>query len=488
MQRKMQRMIRPTTFWLASLLLLTSAPAVLAKPLVLPEVTVEVVDNEKGRPVAGVDVTLLVKSKKRADYRQLQSATTDAGGQVRFPSTGVDKLGFFAVRVSWTEGDRPERSLVYQVKAKRGAKTSGGRQAEPGRSQAFYELTGSLAGDCENLFSLGQTSRGLELTFRKPFNYAECQSAHFKHSDISNIGRRDINARARNLYSFDRDVQMGRDFTHRMGPQQPILEDREVNRYVVNLVHRLGQVSDMPDLDYHVQVIDADVLNAFALPGGYVFVYRGLIEATETESELVGVLAHEIAHVTGRHGTEGVTSSMAKMLTAMVLGGVLAEEITDNRVAQELIVGTVMQGTNLWVMGGTRKREAEADRIGAQYALRAGYDPRGLGSFFGKLSAGRKHKGSRLDKFFSDHPPDDARVASVNEMVDYFLPHHGNLVVSSPEYEAVKERLARMPPARMAGEPAANALFSSFKAANEELLWDEFLAYVATEEEEEGED
>lgn len=472
---------------LGTLLLLTWTPA-FAKPLILPAVGVEVVDGESGHPVASANVTLLAKDKRRDDYRVLESAPTDPAGRAQFAPTSVDDLGYFAVRVEWTEEDRPKRGLVYQFKAKKGKKRAGGRAAEPGRTRSYYDLNGTLEGDCKNLFSVRQASGSVTLTFRKPSGYAECQKAHFKHADVSGIGERNINARGRNLYSFDRDIQMGRQFSDSMGPQQPILDDPVVNRYVVGLIDRLGQASDMPDLDYHVQVIDADVLNAFALPGGYVFVYRGLIEATETESELVGVLAHEIAHVTGRHGTEGVTSGMAKMATAMVLGGVVAEGITDNRAAQELIVGSVMAGTNLWVMGGTRKRESEADRLGSQYALRAGYDPRGLATFFDKLSAQREHKGSRLDKYFSDHPPDDVRVANVGEMVDYFLPPRDDLIVSSLDYLAIKKRLADMPPPRLAGEPAANALFSSFKAANEELMWTEFLSYMATEEAEGGND
>ena len=169
----------------------------------------------------------------------------------------------------------------------------------------------------------------------------------------------------------------------------------------------------------------------------------------------------------------------------LMLGGLLAAEISDERETQNLIMNLAFAGTNFWVMGGTRKREAEADRLGAQYAMRAGYDPRGLASFFEKMKA---HGGtaSRLDVLMSDHPSDDARIRNVTEMWDYFLPSTDRqLVTSSAEYKAMKKRLARLPPPKMAGQAAANALFSSFKAANEEPVWKEFMDYSAEPEEEE---
>jgi predicted Zn-dependent protease len=234
-----------------------------------------------------------------------------------------------------------------------------------------------------------------------------------------------------------------------------------VQTYVQNLVERIGKASDMPDLKFTVQVIDADVLNAFALPGGYVFVYRGLIEASENESELAGVLSHEIAHVTSRHGTEGMTSAIAKVVGATILGGIAANKLGgDDVLVKSLISGVVMTGTQFWILGGTRKREAEADHLGAEYAWRAGYDPRGLGDFFKTLSASRDAKQTRMDQFFSDHPNDEERVKANARDTGYFLPPKSDLIVSSAEYTAVKARLKGMAPSQASGEIAADALFS----------------------------
>lgn len=463
---------------------LTMGPPAMAVDLVLPEIAVQVVDDLTGKPVAGARVELL--AGKKNELERVASAPTGVDGWVGFGQQASRDMKFAGIRVAWDVPNKPARSLLYRFKATKGAKVSEGRLAEPGRANGFYVLAGDLAGDCDNLFEMRPNGQRYEITFRRPESYSRCHEAHFRHPNIADIGQRDINGGNLNIYSFSDDVSMGRDFTNKMGPNQPVLQDRLIQNYVTGLIQRIGKASDMPDLDFHVQVIDADVLNAFALPGGYTFVYRGLLEATENEAELVGVLAHEIAHVTGRHGTEGVTSSMAKMLTTMVISGFLAEEITDNPNHRQLIMGAALTGTKFWVVGGTRKREAEADRLGAQYALRAGYDPRGLATFFEKLKNAKGGSASRLDTLMSDHPPDDVRIRNVNEMWNYFLPPTDReLITTSAEYVAMKKHLATLPPPKMAGEHAANALFSSFKAANEDLIWGEFMGYAKEQAEQE---
>lgn len=487
MPNSIPQIARPLAFFLLILLLASAGGAA---SLVVPPIEVEVVSLEGQQPSAGVEVELLVREGKRDDFVTRLAVRTDASGKVRFDTRSEDKAREIALRFTWRpEGGAPPRQMRFEVSVKKGAKIQGGRLVEPGRWDSRYRMADGFGGDCDNLFVFESSPEVYRVRFLRPPTYAKCQENHvFKASksallDQEAIGLRDINKGTFNLYPFEADVQMGQQFTQEMGPEQPLLDDPIVNDYVRDLVRDLGRASDMPGLEYQVQVVDADVLNAFALPGGYVFVYRGLIEASENESELAGVMAHELAHVTGRHGTEGVTSGMAKMLGAMVLGGVAAEEITDNRTAQQLIVGAVMQGTNLWVLGGGRRREAEADRLGAQYAWRAGYDPRGLGTFFEKLSAQRKDDPRRLDVLFSSHPSDASRVAAVEEMVDYFLPPRGGLIggtfeTSSDGYKAAKKRLSELPPPKMAGEAVANKLFSSFADANSRLMWGEFMKYL----------
>lgn len=462
---------------------LAPPPADAARGILVPEISVQILELVEEGPVAGVSVELLVRRGRGDDLAPVASATTRRDGRTVFASSVAEEIRSVVLRFSWDVPDRPRRNLLYELRAKKGPKTADGRLMRPGNAEAPYVLaSGETAGDCENLFRRQDSDDAIVVVFLRPPSYADCDDTHVKHARLAEIGQRDINGGALNLYSFGQDVEMGRQFVQGMGPEQPILDDPLVAGYVTDLIRRLGRVSDMPELEYQVQVIDADVMNAFALPGGYVFVYRGLIEAAETESELVGVLAHEIAHVTGRHGTEGMTSAMAKMASAMLLGSLAAEEITEDETVQQLILGAVMQGTNLWVLGGGRKREAEADRLGSQYAIRAGYDPRGLATFFDKLSKAKGGGRTRLDTLFSSHPRDEVRVENVHEMMDYFLPPADDLITSSPAFAKVKKRLASLPPPRMAGETAANALMSAFQKNNERLMWGAFLEYLETEE------
>ncbi len=463
--------------------LLAAAPSVRAADRwLVPEVTATVRDQGTGRPAAGVEVALLARGGKRGDAEPLAAATTGPDGRAVLPERTVDRLRYLDLAFSWSGEGRPRRTVRYEIRVKKGGKSPRGRLIEPAKEQASYLVGNEAGGDCTNLFSVRASAAAIAVTFDRPETYLACAEPDFKFPDLL-TQKRDLNKGKLNLYSFDDDQRMGREFFDQLGsaPEQPLLEDPQVADYVQDLVDRLGRASDMPELRFRVRVIDADVLNAFALPGGYLFVYRGLIEATETESELVGVLAHEVAHVTSRHGTEGVTSAIGKVVAALALGEILASEVSDDETVRELIATAALAGTQFWIMGGNRKREAEADHLGAQYAWRAGYDPRGLASFFDQLSRERGRRQTRLDQLFSDHPNDQARVANVGRSVDYFLPPKDSLVVSSPAYLAVKERLARLPPPRVAGEVAANALFASFKAANEELLQAEILGHLAEE-------
>ena len=459
--------------WALGLAGATPATAVV---LPVPEVALRVIDHETGAPVPGVVAVQIIKPGKwQTEGRSRATARTDANGWVRFAPLGVDHGDFMALRLSWETPGLPSREVLYQFKVRKGERTRSGRALRIGSQTVFYLVRDSLDGSCENLFERSDSSERVTLTFRRPASFSDCEQAHLSNVDIRNVGQRDINADNWNFYPFERDLLVGRQFAQQVGAEQPPLDDAVVTGYVEDLVARLGRASDMPDLPYHVQVIDADVLNAFALPGGHIFVYRGLIEATETEAELVGVLAHEIAHVTGRHGTEGMSSTMRKIGLAMLAGALLVDD--DDDLTQELVFGGILAGAQLWVLKGDRKQEAEADRLGAQYAQRAGYDPRGIATFFERLSQQRDTPQGRFDQLFAEHPNDDVRVANIEEMVAYFLPPGGRLVTSSPEYLKVKKRLSQLPPPRVGGE-AAGQLFDGLRATNQRILWEEISVFL----------
>ncbi|CAM2063727.1 M48 family metalloprotease [Sulfidibacter corallicola] len=455
-----------------------TGPPLWAKPRIMPELQVDISGSE-GRPV---QVRLSARSSFSLNYRQMETKVSEGDGRLVFASQPVKRMSWMVVTLAWQPAGLAERVLVYELRMKKGPKTPKGRLLVSQKQKSGYLLDSDFPiGDCNHLFNLTQNDGVLRLAIDLPPSYLACEEGSGSVNDFNAVGNRDINQGQFNFYKFDDDLRMGNQFYREMGatPENPPLQDRQINGYVRNLVTRIGKASDMPHLDYKVTVIDADVLNAFAVPGGYVFVYRGLLNDVQSEAELAGVLAHEIAHVTGRHGTEGVTSAISKTALAMAAGELVKRETKDKDAwIGSLVQGVISGGTQYWIVGGTRKREAEADKLGAQYAQRAGYDPRGIATLFERWSQKKGHQASRLDQMFSDHPSDEARVAAVMRDVHYFLPPSPDLVRTSPEFQKMKKRLAQLPPPAQKGQTAGNALFSAFQRVNEAILSHEIRTHL----------
>jgi predicted Zn-dependent protease len=217
-------------------------------------------------------------------------------------------------------------------------------------------------------------------------------------------------AAAVNLFSVSQDVQAGRQAASQVERQMPILRDAQATSYVNAIVRRLAAQAPGPEFAYQAKIVDSSEINAFALPGGFVYVNRGLIRAVRSESELAGVLAHEIAHVAERHGTEQATKAYGAQagvgLLAQVLGG------RDRRLGlPEQIIGTL--GVNAAFMKFSRDAEHEADRVGAQIMANAGYDPMAMATFFDLLQSQRRSNPNAVSKFFSSHPPASDRSARI---------------------------------------------------------------------------
>jgi predicted Zn-dependent protease len=217
-------------------------------------------------------------------------------------------------------------------------------------------------------------------------------------------------AAAVNLFSVQQDVQAGRQAAGQVERQMPILRDAQVTSYVNAIVRRLAAQAGGPGFAYQAKVVDSAEINAFALPGGYIYLNRGLISAARNEAELAGVLAHEIAHVAERHGTEQATKAYGAQagvgLLAQVLGG------RDRRLGlPEQIIGSL--GVNAAFMKFSRNAEHEADQVGARIMARAGYDPMAMASFFDLLQAKKRSNPNAVAKFFSSHPPASDRSARI---------------------------------------------------------------------------
>lgn len=246
------------------------------------------------------------------------------------------------------------------------------------------------------------------------------------------IGQRDINQGQINFYSLEKEVALGRQLAQEVERAAQLVDDPIVLEYVNRLGQNLVLNSDAK-VPFTFKVIDAPEINAFALPGGFLFVNRGLLEAVGNEAELAGVLAHEIAHVTARHGVEqaskGNLLSWAS-LPLIFLGGWGGYII--NQAA-----GIALPLTFLKFSRGAEK---EADRLAAQYLWKAGYDPQALNSFFEKLQAQEKKEPGKLEKVFRSHPMTGDRIKEVQKLLARF-PERASYQINSSDFIAVQRRV-----------------------------------------------
>ena len=258
-----------------------------------------------------------------------------------------------------------------------------------------------------------------------------------EHKDVENIGNRKINGRIAGIFpnfiSLEKEIQLGAQFAQLFEETARLVEDPVVTEYVDRLGQKIVKHSDAK-VPFVVKVVDSEEVNAFALPGGYLYVNKGLILEADNESELAGVLAHEIAHVTARHATERMSKAQVLQfaaLPALFVGGGLAGYGIQNGLGL---------GLNLAVLGITRKSEAEADQLGTQYLWNTEYDPHGFITFFEKLQARQKDKPGKFASFFRTHPTPESRIEKVQKEIS-FLPPKQEYLVSSSEFERVKARL-----------------------------------------------
>lgn len=257
------------------------------------------------------------------------------------------------------------------------------------------------------------------------------------HEDVENIGNRKINGRVAwffpNFVSLEKEIQIGAQYAQFFEQTARLVEDPVVAQYVDGIGQELVKHSDAK-VPFVIKVVDTDEVNAFALPGGYFYVNKGLLLESENEAELAGVMAHEIAHVAARHATERMTKSQLMKfaaLPALFVGGYWTQMAMYNGLGM---------GLSLAVLGITRKSEEEADQLGTQYLWNTGYDPNGFITFFRKLEEKEKEKPGRFSGFFRTHPAVESRIEKVQEEIDY-LPPKDEYIVSTSEFNRVKSRL-----------------------------------------------
>jgi predicted Zn-dependent protease len=253
-----------------------------------------------------------------------------------------------------------------------------------------------------------------------------------KKDDPTLIGKRDINKGSIQFYSIEKEVAIGRQLAAEVDRSSKIINDPLVTEYINRVAQNIVLHSDSK-VPFTIKVVDSQEVNAFALPGGFLYVNRGLLEAADNEAEVAGVIAHEIAHVAARHGME--QASKGELFNYLSIPLIFFGGIGGYAIRQGL--GLAVPLTFLKFSRGAEK---EADRLGAQYMWAAGYDPNALITFFEKLQAKNKKKPGTLSKLFSTHPMTGDRITEVRELVARF-PDRGEYQLSSSEFGQVKSRI-----------------------------------------------
>lgn len=321
--------------------------------------------------------------------------------------------------------------------------------------------------DCSNVFRSSKQGDLLEIDITSLKNLSDCGGKDSAEYSPYGVGRRSIDDGS-NWFSMADDERMGREYAVSFikdNGDKILPIDHPTTVYMQEKMDLIARNSDMPNLRPKVRVINADVLNAFALPGGYVFVFRGLMEKSPSESALMGVLGHEWAHVTARHGTRGMTRTL-KTLTAAVTVMLITQvwaSVTEDKVKQIILpmigVGTLI-GAQLRLLSKGREQEMEADRIGSQYSLLAGYHPRGIGDMFEVFhkEAGGGSSTS-LEKILSSHPDHLTRVERNHVLSSLFYPVRPDYVMTSVGYE---DALAALTGERMPSQSETVLLATAF--------------------------
>jgi Zn-dependent protease with chaperone function len=213
-----------------------------------------------------------------------------------------------------------------------------------------------------------------------------------------------------NLFSPQDDVQIGQQSAVQAEQQLPILNDSQVEGYINRIGQRLAQNAGGPQFQYRFRVVNASDINAFALPGGYVYVNRGVLDQAKNEGEVAGVLAHEISHVSLRHGTHQASKAYAAQAGLSILGGILGGKVGQNTAQILNVVGGV--GLNALFLKYSRDLESQADVRGAQILAASGYSPADMVSFFQTLESVDK---SKKTNWLSDHPAPPDRISRIQK-------------------------------------------------------------------------
>jgi predicted Zn-dependent protease len=268
----------------------------------------------------------------------------------------------------------------------------------------------------------------------KPIQQQDTVNPKNSKEDVEAIGNRGV-GKGINLYSLEREIALGKGLAQEVERSSKLIDDPVVTEYVNRVGQNLVRNSDAR-VPFTIKVIDSDEVNAFALPGGFFYVNSGLILRAQEESELAGVMAHEISHVTARHGTKNATKGELMQMATIPL----------------MLLGPVgwagyglYEGLNIAIpltyLKFSRDSEREADFLGLQYMYKAGYDPNAFVTFFERIQVDEKRRPGTIPKVFSTHPPTPDRIENAQKEIARILPNKPEYIVTTSEFDSVKGRL-----------------------------------------------
>jgi len=262
------------------------------------------------------------------------------------------------------------------------------------------------------------------------------KTVHPKNSeeDVDAIGNRNP-GKGVNFYSLEKEIALGKQLAQEVERTSKMIDDPIVTEYVNRVGQNLVRNSDAR-VPFTIKVIDSDEVNAFALPGGFFYVNSGLILRAQEESELAGVMAHEISHVIARHGTKQATKA-----DIMQIGAMAAMIFVPYGWAGYGIYEGMNLAIPLTFLKFSRDAEREADFLGIQYMYKAGYDPNSYVTFFERIQADEKRRPGTIPKVFSTHPPTPDRITDAQKEIARILPEKDEYIVTTSEFDNVKTRL-----------------------------------------------
>jgi predicted Zn-dependent protease len=241
--------------------------------------------------------------------------------------------------------------------------------------------------------------------------------------------------------STQQEVQLGNSYAAQIDTALPLVRDVEVNRYIKFLGDSLAKVTDTRGLQWHFSVVDSKEVNAFAVPGGWIYVNRGLIERAQSMSQVAGVLGHEIGHVTRRHSVQQMQQAQGANIGASLL--CTLTKVCESGVA----TAAINVGGSALFAKFSRTDEAQADEEGVNTTIKARIDPNGIPEMFRILLDERKTNPTAVDAFFASHPLEEDRITATRAQIATYPPAQlQGLTRDTPEFQAFKRRVMALPP------------------------------------------